>query len=280
MSGSSTMPPPERLYQIAEETCEALRTSRALRFLCKLKFSFASRRSAAVFEEVEKQSQKISRAIIDHADLGEVSFETRLIAVHLLDTRTKTRFAFDLFLADCDPDRRREIENSTREPIHYFFKHRHVCYARRDPNLDAKVAKSLSFARERPQGPVPFFVDMDRSTFYNDGVPAEDPTWPPGWAWKRVIDGLGRRVWAWTYDDNERIVEPTEEEAKAQAQWEEERIKLKTENKDGGPNGENKASEPEGIDEEQRPTEDEPKFEKKREGMESVKRKDFAEVKE
>lgn len=79
---------------------------------------------------------------------------------------------FDLFLDDCDPEVRRQADESTAQPIHVVDTHESGAGYRmsRAPWLDARVADLYAGMRDYDKGPGPCFSDSENPSLFLGGA--------------------------------------------------------------------------------------------------------------
>ncbi|AEO66193.1 e49799f5-4c27-45ea-b0b4-4931ff09eace [Thermothielavioides terrestris] len=189
---------------VSPESAAALKADRTIRCLLDVKYqpATASRHSSVAIAYAKDLVAEFTTAIL--AQLGgrqpaaaaveaappssnnadqPTANTTQLNAVQL--RRSRMLVCFDLFLADCGPETRKQVDASTERPIHaVFLKPQDDRYqVNRNPALDRRVAREYARLWTVDRGPRPFFTDDLNPPFYDDGFRIEDnlDELYPGW---------------------------------------------------------------------------------------------------
>lgn len=171
---------------IGPESFAALTADGTIRCLLNTRYPLPSRQSSAAYALADQLVEELARAVT--AQLGpppvpsfttaedgvpstdnvtSYTADTRLHAVLL--ERNRLFVCFDLFLHDCKPEVRRQVDESIAQPIHIFLKSGDTCQVRRSLGLDREVAGRYAELREVDKGPRPYFVDDLSPAFYVNG---------------------------------------------------------------------------------------------------------------
>jgi hypothetical protein len=180
---------------VAPESSAALAADRTIRCLLTTRYPLPSRQSSAAFALADQLVEELVRAVPAQAQLGTPpppppgvpppttakdgggapstdnvtndTADTRLHAVLL--QRNRLLVCFDLFLHDCKPNVRRQVDESIAQPIHVLVKSGDICQMRRSPMLDRQVAERYAEFREVDRGPRPYFADSLNPPLYVNG---------------------------------------------------------------------------------------------------------------
>jgi len=106
--------------------------------------------------------------------------EAQLYAVELF--RNRLRVCFDVFLARCTPELRRQMDETAEQPIHAVYVQPPrggtvgggYAVGRKLP-YDARVAAAIADIQSRDKGPRPYCRDGARSMFYGNGMRVDGP---------------------------------------------------------------------------------------------------------
>jgi hypothetical protein len=170
---------------IAPESSASLAADKTTRCLLTTRYPLLSRQSSAAFALADQLVEELTRAV--PAQLGpppavpsppttaedggasstDNTADTRLHAILLQRNRLLVRF--DLFLHDCKPKVRRQVDESMAQPMHILVKSGDVCQMRRSPMLDGQVAERYAHFREVDKGPRPYFADSLNPPLYVNG---------------------------------------------------------------------------------------------------------------
>ncbi|KAK3299490.1 uncharacterized protein B0H64DRAFT_388632 [Chaetomium fimeti] len=202
---------------VAPESSAALTADGTIRCLLSMRYPLPSRHSSDAIAFARQSTEELARAI--PAQLGpppvpspaiatdggatstdSVTSYTADVQLHgvLLD-RNRLLVCFDLFLHDCKPEVRRQVDESLARPIHAVVIHESGDGYRisGNPALDARVAQRYAEMREDDWGPRPYFNDSSKPSLYINGIRFEgsleeyeaavmnpDEAWDDGEEWE------------------------------------------------------------------------------------------------
>jgi hypothetical protein len=177
---------------VAPESSAALTADGTIRCLLDMRYPLPSRQSSAAIAFASQWAEELARAaptqlgappVPSHAidtggapstDTGSVrSYYTADAQLHaVLLNRNRLRVCFDLFLHDCKPEARQQVDQSLAQPIHAIVIHESGdgYRIRRSPALDGRVAQRYADIRDVDKGPRPYFIDDLNPPLYIDGI--------------------------------------------------------------------------------------------------------------
>lgn len=157
------------------KTTAALEQDGSLRCLLEIKYRHRDRHSVPFIAWATWKAKEISRGLLKGAGQEAEEFTGVLNQVLLGKYHHPSYICYDLYLEKCSSQTRKNIGESTRQPIHVITKNGGVFIARRDPRLDPIVAQCYEFAQEHDKGPRPYFADSEHPPLYILGRRVEEP---------------------------------------------------------------------------------------------------------
>lgn len=167
---------------VAPKTFAALKADGTVRCLLDIRYRPTSRQSSVAIAWANDLVDEFSAALV--AQLGQTTAadgaastsadytaNVQLNAVQL--RRNRMLVCFDLFLSDCKPEVRTEVDKSAARPIHVVVESGNVYHVRRHPALDTRVARRYAALQDIDKGPRPYFTDSRTTTIYVDGIRVE-----------------------------------------------------------------------------------------------------------